>query len=118
MLRGVSAAAILLGIPRQSHACESKADHGREREPVVHSVVIRNFAFEPDEIHIRVGDRVEWTNEDIVPHTATGSDEGHPWDTELLAPNQSAGVVFPASGSHDYFCAFHTNMKGRVVVQS
>ncbi|HEX2280389.1 MAG TPA: hypothetical protein VHG52_01380, partial [Thermomicrobiales bacterium] len=37
-------------------------------------VDIRDFAYSPNPIEISVGDTVTWTNQDQVPHTATGED--------------------------------------------
>jgi plastocyanin len=33
-----------------------------------------------------------------------------------MAPNQRGQVVLKNAGTADYFCKFHPNMKGRVVV--
>lgn len=81
----------------------------------VHKVRIADFEYQPARIVIRAGDRVEWHNQDFVPHTATGS-EGN-WDTENLEPDQRASISFPTSGEFAYFCAHHPTMVAIVVVK-
>ena len=46
-------------------------------------VDIRDFAFSPRTVEIRVGDTVTWTNRDTVAHTATAQNGS--FDTGLLA---------------------------------
>lgn len=76
---------------------------------------IRDFAFHPPLLEIRVGDSVTWTNGDLVPHTASAGDGS--WDTDELGRNESAQVTFGAPGDFPYTCAFHPAMTGRVLVR-
>ena len=39
--------------------------------PKTHEVRIQNFAFVPERLLVRVGDKIRWLNEDHAPHTAT-----------------------------------------------
>ena len=82
--------------------------------PTTHRIVIRKFAFVPALMEIRSGDIVEWTNEDIAPHTATGRDES--WDTGELARGESRSIEFSAPGRTAFFCTFHRHMTGEIVV--
>ena len=47
-----------------------------------HVVAMRDFEFEPAQLVVAPGDTVVWINRDVVPHTATGSNE--PWDSGTL----------------------------------
>ncbi len=79
-----------------------------------HRVVVRSFAFEQQRLEVKVGDRVEWVNEDIAPHTATAvSGE---WDTGALTRGQSAAISFGAPGTFAYRCAYHPQMRATIVV--
>jgi plastocyanin len=81
--------------------------------PVNHAVIIRAFRFEPEVLEIRPGDTVTWTNEDLVPHTATAADRS--WDTGRIDRAASVSLVFPeAAKASDYFCRFHPAMKARI----
>src|SRR5258708_40331850 len=75
-------------------------------------VAIDQVAYVPLEIQAKVGDTIEWTNKDIVAHTATVRGD---FDVMVL-PNKSARLVVKKAGTFDYFCRFHPNMKGRMTV--
>lgn len=79
-------------------------------------VDIRDFAFSPNPIEIAAGDTVTWTNQDAVPHTATGEDR-EVLQSGTIAPGASFSQVFPEVGEFGYFCEFHPNMTGTIVVQ-
>ena len=79
-------------------------------------VDIRDFAYSPNPIEIAAGDTVTWTNQDEVPHTATGEDRGV-LQSGTIAPGASFSQVFPEAGEFGYFCEFHPNMTGTIVVQ-
>ena len=84
--------------------------------PTKHTVVIKKFRFMPDRITVRVGDTVEWINQDLAPHTAT-ADAGD-WTTEMLKKGQSNTVTVTADMTGSYFCEFHPKMKGEVKVEA
>jgi plastocyanin len=76
-------------------------------------VVIDKLVFAPAEVTAKVGDTVEWVNKDALAHTATATNGD--WNA-VLAPRQTGRVVLKKEGTVDYFCKYHPNMKGRVVV--
>ena len=76
-------------------------------------VTIDQLVFSPEEIEAKVGDTIEWINKDIVVHTATARDR---WDVTIEA-NKSATLVLQKAGAVDYYCRFHPNMKGRIIVK-
>jgi plastocyanin len=79
-------------------------------------VSIRDFAFAPKTVEIRVGDRVTWTNRDAVEHTATARNGS--FDTGLLGEGESRSVRFTAAGTYRYVCTPHPSMTGTVVVRA
>ena len=80
----------------------------------LHDVDIREFAFTPAELTIRLGDAIVWTNRDFAPHTATSA-EGD-WDTSEIAYGQSSRQTPTQLGVFDYICVFHPTMKARLIV--
>lgn len=76
-------------------------------------VTIYKLDFTPVVVHAKVGDTIEWINKDALAHTATAKNGA--WNV-LLKPKKSGHIVLKKAGSIDYFCKFHPNMKGRVVV--
>ena len=99
---GVSAFALALAQP-------GKAQDGTG----VHYIAIESFAFSPARVTVKVGDRIEWTNNDVVPHTATAADKS--WDTGEMTNGESRVVVITAAERIEYFCTFHPQMKGEIV---
>jgi plastocyanin len=79
-------------------------------------VDIRDFAFSPRTVEIRVGDTVRWTNRDSVAHAATARNGS--FDTGLLAEGESGSVRFMAAGTYRYVCTPHPDMTGTVVVRA
>ena len=77
-------------------------------------VTIDKMAFSPAEIDAWAGDTIEWVNNDAFAHTATvkGGFE------VMLPPKTSGSAVMEKAGMVDYYCRFHPNMKGRIVVSA
>ena len=75
-------------------------------------VTIDKLVFSPASLQAKVGDTIEWTNKDVLAHTATVKGG---WD--VMIPAKSKGkVTLKAAGAVDYFCRFHPNMKGHIEV--
>ena len=76
-------------------------------------VKIEKLAFMPSEVTAHVGDTIEWASSDFVAHTATAKNKD--WDV-AIPPKGMARVTLAHSGEVDYFCRFHPNMTGKIVV--
>jgi plastocyanin len=85
------------------------------RDTTVVRVAIRAVAYAPREIRIRVGQTVEWRNEDPVVHTVTGDDEK--WGSGFLAEGGTYRQTFAAAGRYPYHCQPHPQMKAVVIVE-
>ena len=79
------------------------------------SVQIANYAFTPDDITVKVGTKITWTNHDPTAHTATANDNTT-FDTGSINPHQSRTVTFTKVGTYPYHCVFHAFMTGTVTV--
>jgi plastocyanin len=78
------------------------------------SANIENFAYSPDPIEISVGTTVTWTNLDTAPHTV--SQVGGGFESGRMDQGATFSFTFTEPGTYEYFCQFHPNMKGTVVV--
>lgn len=78
------------------------------------AVTIKNYAFAPQSLRVKVGTRVTWTNRDSTAHTAT-ADQGSV-DTGTINSGQSKTITFNRTGTFAYHCAFHAFMTGRINV--
>jgi plastocyanin len=77
-------------------------------------VGIDNFTFNPGTITVSAGTKVEWVNDDDIPHSiveATGKFHSAALDTE-----DKFSFTFTQAGTYDYFCGLHPHMVGKVVV--
>jgi plastocyanin len=81
--------------------------------PASLKIEIKDMAFAKAKMQVRIGDTIEWVNNDIVDHTATAKTEA--WSV-TMAPGKSARVVMKEAGTIDYFCRYHPNMTGTLVV--
>jgi plastocyanin len=76
-------------------------------------VMVDKLKFDPPKISAHVGDTVEWASSDFVGHTATARNKD--WDVAI--PAKGVGrVTLEHPGEVDYFCRFHPNMTGQIVV--
>src|SRR5579862_3442758 len=64
-----------------SQSSSSKSTAGKN------AVTIQNYAFSPATITVKAGDKITWTNQDSVGHSAT-ADQGS-FDTGVLQQGQS-----------------------------
>ncbi len=80
----------------------------------VYQVTIKDFAFSPEVITIKVGDTVTWTEQDAVHHTVTA--EGI-WNSGDLGQGKTYSKTFDEAGTYGYICNYHPNMQGRVIVE-
>ncbi|MFD1987996.1 cupredoxin family copper-binding protein [Mesorhizobium newzealandense] len=75
-------------------------------------VTIDKLVFSPATVEAKVGDTIEWVNKDVFAHTATVKGG---WEV-MIPPKKSASLTLETAETVDYFCRFHPNMKGRLVV--
>jgi plastocyanin len=97
-------------------ATPGAADAGTATAGQAAAVEIKNFSFNPPEISVPVGGSVTWTNDDSTPHTATGLDR-EALQSGAIKPGESFTQKFDTAGTFEYFCEFHPNMKGTIVVK-
>lgn len=78
-------------------------------------ITVDKLTFAPAQVTVHVGDTVEWVNTDFIAHTATARNKA--WDI-MLARGKSGRLEMKTAGTFDYFCRFHPNMTGKIVVQA
>ena len=84
------------------------------------NINIKGSAFQPDSIHIEVGDTVRWTQMDGLNHTATSTPHGGDgnWGSVTLTQQQNKTYdhVFSAPGVYTYDCEYHNFMRAKITV--
>ena len=78
------------------------------------SVSIKNFAYSPQSLTIKVGTTVTWTNEDDVTHSVTADTGGF---NASIGPGETVSFAFTKLGTYQYHCNPHPDMLGTIVVQ-
>ena len=84
-----------------------------DAEPLVHGVIIANLAFGLAPTGLHVNDVVEWTNGDILRHTATAKYGSFNVD---LPPGAKGRATLRRAGVITYICRFHPGMTARLEV--
>ena len=80
------------------------------------AVKIANFTFGPQQITVKAGTTVVWTNEDDIPHTVTSTTQA--FRSPPLDTDQKFSFTFTTPGAYKYFCALHPHMTGTIVVEA
>ena len=81
------------------------------------TVTIKDFAFNPGTITVKVGTKVTWTNEDSVSHTVTADTMSADAPASgNIAKGESYSFTFNKAGTYAYHCTPHPYMKASVIV--
>ena len=93
-------------------------------QPKKHTVLVKDFEFEPKNLSIELGDtvRFEWVGQ--VAHTSTSDATTGPdtWNSGLLDAGAAFEVVPTTAGEHPYYCIPHggpggIGMSGKLIVE-
>jgi plastocyanin len=106
---GVLLAAIVVAVALAAAGCTPR------HEPAAREVHIRAFQFVPAADTVQAGDTIVWTNDDIVPHSAT--DLGKTFDSAEIEAGGAWRWVARSPGTFAYECTLHPTMRGTLVVR-
>jgi plastocyanin len=67
----------------------------------------------PSKASAKVGDRVQWVNNDVFDHTAIARNGD--WDVTIPA-RKSVSTVLSKAGTIKYYCRFHPNMVATMTI--
>ena len=79
------------------------------------AVKIGNFSFGPQELKVKAGSTVTWTNEDDIPHTVVSPNN---FRSQVLDTDGTYRFTFTTPGTYKYFCSLHPHMTGTIVVEA
>ena len=79
------------------------------------AVKIGNFTFGPQELKVKAGTTVTWTNEDDIPHTVVSPNT---FRSKVLDTDGKYSFTFTTPGTYKYFCSLHPHMTGTVIVET
>lgn len=78
-------------------------------------VAMEGIAYAPEEVEVRVGQTVTWTNNDEVMHDVVATD-GAEFESELFGQGGTYSFTPTESGEIDYVCTVHPTMTGTITV--
>jgi len=84
--------------------------------PASTRVTIQALKYSPETIEITKGETVEWDNNDLTPHTVT-SQSGGELNSGSIEADASWSHTFGQAGTFSYYCTFHPEMKGTIIVK-
>jgi len=76
---------------------------------------IDNFNFTPPTLHVKLGTKVVWINNDDVPHLIVNVQNKFK-QSPVLDTDQKFSATLTKPGTYDYFCSLHPKMQGKIVV--
>lgn len=79
------------------------------------AVTMKDIAFSPTTVTVKVGQKITWTNDDSVDHNVT-SQSGE----KIASSNFGKGGTFSftptKAGTISYVCTIHPGMDGKIIV--
>lgn len=78
----------------------------------------KNKSFSTGEVTVKVGDVIEFKNDDDVAHNVFSTSETQAFNTKIQTPGTSAEVTFVKAGTVQVRCAIHPQMKLIVHVEN
>jgi len=79
-------------------------------------IEIKDFAFNPQTLTVKSGEKVTWINRDEEPHTIVSVEKQFKKST-ALDTDQEFTITAGAPGTYNYFCSVHPKMTGTIVVE-
>jgi plastocyanin len=79
------------------------------------AVKIDNFTFGPQEVKVKAGTKVTWTNGDDIPHTVVSRNN---FRSKVMDTGGTFSFTFTTPGTYKYFCSLHPHMTGTVTVEA
>jgi len=79
------------------------------------TIEIKDFAFNPQTITVKSGEKVTWTNRDEEPHTIVSVEKQFK-KSSALDTDQTFTITAGAPGTYTYFCSVHPKMTGTIIV--
>ena len=79
-------------------------------------IEIKDFAFNPQTLTVKSGEKVTWINRDEEPHTIVSVEKQFK-KSSAIDTDQEFTITAGAPGTYTYFCSVHPKMTGTIIVQ-
>jgi len=111
----ITIAALLSGFSFFALAGEMKDASSSGSGAGQNKIEIKDFAFNPQTITVKSGEKITWINRDEEPHTVVSVGKQFK-KSSALDTDQTYTIVAGAPGTYSYFCSVHPKMTGTIVV--
>jgi plastocyanin len=79
-------------------------------------VAMKHLAFTPKTVHAKVGETIEWTNDDSPPHDVSYVSGPKFKSSGTMGMGSTFRLKLTEAGTIQYFCSIHPFMKATIVV--
>ena len=79
-------------------------------------VKIVNFEFKPQNVKVKPGTEVTWTNDDTAIHDIKDTSPLNTPKSKEMVKGETFSITYAAPGSYSYICGIHQYMTGSVEV--
>ena len=116
LIRRIKIAALLCAISSFSSSALADDASGATAGGKANKIEIKDFAFNPQKITVKSGEKITWINRDEEPHTVVSVGKKFP-KSSGLDTDQEFSITAGAPGTYEYFCSVHPKMTGTIVVE-
>jgi plastocyanin len=106
----------VIALAATSCGTDSTPSSGENPPAIAATIHIADGKFEPREIDVAVDGSVTWINDDVASHNVKFL-EPSKFNSGIIKPAATWTQTFTSAGTYDYYCDFHSSMKGSVVVR-
>ena len=99
--------------PAPASTGTSTGGGGASSGPV--KVTMKNIAFDPKDVTVKVGQKVTWTNDDSVPHNVTAT-SGASFKSSTFGQGGTYSFTPKKAGTIQYVCTIHPGMEATLTV--
>src|SRR5215468_8276173 len=79
-------------------------------------IEIKDFAFNPQTITVKSGEKITWINRDEEPHTVVSVGKQFK-KSPGLDTDQTYTITAGVPGTYTYYCSVHPKMTGTIVIE-
>jgi plastocyanin len=116
LVRRIKMAAIVCGISSLTLSVFADDASSTAAGSKQNKIEIKDFAFNPQKITVKSGEKITWINRDEEPHTVVSVGKKFQ-KSSGLDTDQEFSITAGAPGTYEYFCSVHPKMTGIIVVE-
>ena len=97
--------------------CSQQEMDTQEINQEPNTVIIKDFAYMPQELNIDAGTIVTWKHDDKVVHDVVATNPPGSFANENMQRGDKFTFTFSEPGEYEYYCSIHPSMRGKIIVK-